>query len=85
MSVAREFDRLIGERDKPTMIVVDNGTEFTSNAILLTWAGKGRGRMARYRTGQADAEWLHREIQWPPSRRVAQRDAVLLARLGKGA
>ena len=37
--VARELDRLIGERGKPKMIVSDNGTEFTSNAIL-TWAEK---------------------------------------------
>ena len=35
--VARELDRLIVERGKPKMIVSDNGTEFTSNAIL-TWA-----------------------------------------------
>lgn len=32
--VARELDRLIAERGKPKMIVSDNGTEFTSNAIL---------------------------------------------------
>jgi putative transposase len=35
--VARELDRLLGERGKPRMIVSDNGTEFTSNAILR-WA-----------------------------------------------
>lgn len=35
--VARELERLIAERGKPKMIVSDNGTEFTSNAIL-TWA-----------------------------------------------
>lgn len=37
--VARELDRLIVERGKPEMVVSDNGTEFTSNAIL-TWAEK---------------------------------------------
>jgi len=37
--VARELDRLIAERGKAKMIVSDNGTEFTSNAIL-TWAEK---------------------------------------------
>ena len=37
--VVRELDRLIAERGKPKMIVSDNGTEFTSNAIL-TWAEK---------------------------------------------
>jgi len=34
---ARELDRLITERGKPRMIISDNGTEFTSNAIL-TWS-----------------------------------------------
>ena len=32
--VARELDRLIERRGKPGMIVSDNGTELTSNAIL---------------------------------------------------
>lgn len=35
--VARELDRLLLERGKPKMIVSDNGTELTSNAILR-WA-----------------------------------------------
>ena len=35
--VARELMGLIGTRGKPGMIVSDNGTEFTSNAIL-GWA-----------------------------------------------
>jgi putative transposase len=35
--VARELTMLIGKRGKPQMIVTDNGTEFTSNAIL-GWA-----------------------------------------------
>ena len=35
--VARELMALIGRRGKPGMIVSDNGTEFTSNAIL-SWA-----------------------------------------------
>jgi putative transposase len=34
--VARELDRIIETRSCPRMIVSDNGTEFTSNAIL-TW------------------------------------------------
>jgi putative transposase len=37
--VARELDQLIASRGKPKMIVSDNGTEFTSNAIL-GWAEK---------------------------------------------
>ena len=35
--VARELTALIGRRGKPGMIVSDNGTEFTSNAVL-GWA-----------------------------------------------
>jgi transposase InsO family protein len=35
--VARELSMLIGIRGRPKMIVSDNGTEFTSNAIL-SWA-----------------------------------------------
>jgi putative transposase len=34
--VAREMTKLIERRGKPGMIVSDNGTKFTSNAIL-TW------------------------------------------------
>lgn len=39
--VARELSALIGQRGKPRMIVTDNGTEFTSNAILA-WASQRR-------------------------------------------
>ncbi|MBR1294612.1 MULTISPECIES: IS3 family transposase [Bradyrhizobium] len=39
--VARELDRLLMERGKPKMVVSDNGSEFTSNAIL-TWADQSR-------------------------------------------
>ncbi len=35
--VARELDVIIGQRGRPDMIVSDNGTEYTSNAIL-GWA-----------------------------------------------
>ena len=38
---ARELDRLLAERGRPKMIVSDNGSEFTSNAIL-GWAGAAR-------------------------------------------
>jgi putative transposase len=39
--VARELDRLMIERGKPKMIVSDNGSELTSNAILA-WADQTR-------------------------------------------
>lgn len=41
LRVARELDRLVTERGKPKMIVSDNGSEFTSNAILK-WADDAR-------------------------------------------
>jgi len=37
LRVVRALDRLVAERGKPMMIVSDNGTELTSNAILR-WA-----------------------------------------------
>ncbi|WP_155645025.1 MULTISPECIES: IS3 family transposase [Erythrobacter] len=37
--VVRELTRLISERGKPGMIVSDNGTELTSNAVLA-WCGQ---------------------------------------------
>jgi putative transposase len=39
--VARELDRLIIDRGKPKMIVSDNGSEFTSDAILA-WTDQAR-------------------------------------------
>ncbi len=39
--VARELDRLLAERGRPNMIVSDNGSELTSNAILA-WADAAR-------------------------------------------
>jgi putative transposase len=41
LRVARELDRVIAERGRPKMIVSDNGSEFTSNAILA-WAEQTR-------------------------------------------
>src|ERR1700741_2549843 len=63
--VARELDRLIVKRGKPKMIVSDNGSKLTSNAI----PGMGRSepcRVALHQARQADAERLHREFQRPP-------------------
>ena len=72
--VVRELADLIAERGKPGMIVSDNGTELTSNAVLA-WCGE-LGVEWHYRAGQADAERLLRELQRPDARRAAQRDPV---------
>jgi putative transposase len=37
LRVARELDRILARRSRPAMIVSDNGTELTSNAVLR-WA-----------------------------------------------
>jgi putative transposase len=42
--VAREFDRMIAERGTPAMIVSDDGTEFTSNAMLRWTSEAGIAR-----------------------------------------
>jgi putative transposase len=39
--VVRELETLVARRGAPKMIVSDNGTEFTSNAVLGWWAGAG--------------------------------------------
>ena len=39
--VARELDRLVAVRGRPAMIVSDNGTEFTSHA-MLRWSEENR-------------------------------------------
>ena len=64
--VVRELDRLISERGKPRMIVSDNGTEFTSNAILV--GRQYAGGVALHRSRQADAKWLYRKLQWALAR-----------------
>ena len=69
--VARELTALIDARGKPQMIVSDNGTEFTSNAIL-SWAKEHRVEWHLHRTGEADAERLHRVFQRPDARRASQ-------------
>ena len=67
LRVVRELDRIADLRSYPRMIVSDNGTELTSNAILAWQQQRG---MALHRTGQTDAEWLCRELQRTPARRV---------------
>ena len=75
LRVARELDRIAELRGYPCMIVSDNGTELTSNAILA-WQQEHACRMALHRAGQTDAEWLRRKLQRPPARRVPQRTPV---------
>jgi putative transposase len=57
--VARELERLPAERGKPRLIVVDSGTELTSNAIL-GWTDDRQDRLALH--PKADAERLRRIV-----------------------
>ena len=41
LRVSRELDQIVAERGMPAMIVSDNGTEFTSMAILQWVQGNG--------------------------------------------
>ena len=81
--VARELDRLMMERGKPRMIVSDNGTEFTSNA-MLGWADRAKVEWHYIAPGKPplggvslacramNAERIHRELQWSPQGRTPQ-------------
>lgn len=60
--VVREFTDLIAERGKPGMIVRNDGTELTSNAVFA-WCWEIGGRVASHRPGQADTKRLRRELQ----------------------
>jgi putative transposase len=65
--VVRELTQLIAQRGKPGMIVSDNGTELTSNAVLARMVRRARRRVALHCSGKADAEQLRRELQtWRP-------------------
>jgi transposase InsO family protein len=76
--VAPELDRIVPWRGSPEAILSDNGTELTSNAVLV--CQRAAHRVALHPAGQAVAERLHRELQRQAQRRVAERDAVSLAR-----
>jgi transposase InsO family protein len=74
--VVRELDRLLVERGKPKMIVSDNGTELTSNAILR-WADDHNHRLALHCARQANAECLRRILHRPADGGGPLRGAVI--------
>ena len=76
--VVRELTELIERRGKPGMIVSDNGTELTSNAVLA-WCGEIGVEWhyiapggPTHRAWRANAKRLCRELQWPDAIRAAQ-------------
>lgn len=60
--VARELDTIVGRRGRPGSIVSDNGTEFTSNAILA-WAEPAKGPSVRSTDGW-QAEGDRNSVRW---------------------
>jgi transposase InsO family protein len=69
--VARELTNLIERRGKPQMIVSDNGTEFTSNAILH--CSKEHQLQWHYiAPGKPMQNGYNRILQWPHARRASQ-------------
>ena len=82
--VARELTALISGRGKPRVIVSDNGTEFTSNAILR-WA-KDHGVGWHYIAPGKPMQNAYIEvIQRPDARRASQRKPVHRPRSGSPA
>ncbi len=85
--VVRELTSLIERRGKPGMIVSDNGTELTSNAILR-WCAENRidwhyiapGKQMQNASQSHSNQWRApapcRKLQWTDARRVPERDLV---------
>jgi putative transposase len=80
--VVRELDCLIAFRGKPAMIVSDNGTELTSNAIP-GWADQTQvgWRPATLRL-TSRCRMPCRKLQRPLARRVSERDPVYISHAG---
>ncbi len=75
--VVRELEAVITRRGKPGVIVSDNGTEFTSAAVL-GFVQANKLRLALHRARQADPECLRRELPRADARQMSQRASLLL-------
>ena len=64
LRVARELDRIAELRGYPGMVVSDNGTELTSNAILA-WRRERDVDGTTLRPANRMREWLRGELQRP--------------------
>ena len=74
--VTSELDRIAAARGYPCMIVSDNGTELTSNAILK-WQEEHTVEWHYIAPGKPMQNGFVEVIQWPAARRVPQRAPVL--------
>jgi hypothetical protein len=77
--VTRVLDMLGEIRGLPKTIVMDNGTELTSLA-MLRWAADRRARLHHNCAREADAECIHRKLQRALPRRMPQRTRLRDAR-----
>ena len=60
--VRDELTKLMEIRGMPERILSDNGTEFTSTAILK-WCYERGSPLGLHTARQAPAKWIHRELQ----------------------
>ena len=73
LRVARELDRLLAARAKPTTIVSDNVLRHRIDQQCGPAMGRRQqDRLALYRARQADPERIHRVVHRPAAGRVAQ-------------
>jgi putative transposase len=82
--VARELTTLISTRGKPGMIVSDNGTEFTSNAIL-SWAKDQAVEWHYIAPGRPMQNGYIESFNGRMTRRATQREPVDRSRSGSPA
>ena len=73
--VTRVLEQLAASRGLPQVLRTDNGPEFCGRAHAHVGA-RARPHAAADRTGQADAERVHRIVQRPLPRRMPQRALV---------
>ncbi len=66
------LDALVRYYGKPSCIVSDNGTEFTSKAILK-WANENAVECIYIDPGKPQQERLHRKLQRQPAGRMPER------------
>lgn len=70
--VARELDALVRIYGKPACLVSDNGTEFTSKAILK-WANENGVEWHYIDPGKPQQNGYIEFLQWQPARRMLER------------
>jgi len=71
LGAAREAEQIIEGRGKPKMIVSDNGSEFTGNAILQ-WTDRTKAAWHYIAPGKPIQHAFIRELQWAAARRVLE-------------